>query len=143
MLPFYYTQIDKVPLTTNGKVNRRALPDPTEMGIAISTDFVAATTDLEVQLLEIFQDLLDYPEIGIRHDFFDLGGDSVIAIQIISRINDLFEIEFPIPRFFDSPTIEGLSTVVEEIMMAEIDELDEEEFWFASEDNSTTILIHV
>jgi len=60
-------------------------------------------------------------------DFFDLGGDSVIAIQTINRINELYEIEFPIPRFFESPTIEGLSNIIEEILMADIDGLDEEE----------------
>ena len=127
MLPTYFTQIEEIPLTTNGKTDRGALPDPTQMGPDLSTDFVAPTTDVELRLQEIFQELLQLPEIGINHDFFDLGGDSISAIQTMTRINELYEIEFPIPRFFNSPTIGGLANLIEEILLAEIDELDEEE----------------
>ncbi|MFK7805123.1 MAG: phosphopantetheine-binding protein, partial [Anaerolineae bacterium] len=117
----------EIPLTTNGKIDRKALPNPTQGGASLTAEYVEPESELEIQLAEVWQSLLEQPQIGINHDFFDLGGDSVSAIQTITHINQLYEIEFPIPRFFDSPTISGLAEVIEEILMAEIDDLDDEE----------------
>ncbi|MEM8857680.1 MAG: amino acid adenylation domain-containing protein, partial [Chloroflexota bacterium] len=127
MMPSYFTQLEKVPLTTNGKVDRKALPDPTHTKPLIDVEYVGATSEIEEWLIEVWEEYLQLPQIGVNHDFFDLGGDSVTAIQTITQINQQFEIDFPIPRFFDSSTVAGVTEVIEEIIMAELEGMDEDE----------------
>ena len=98
MMPSLFVHLEELPLTTNGKVDRKALPDPEFTGNL--DQYEGPRNDLERQICDIWQNLLNIEQVGIHDDFFRLGGDSIISIQAISRmqragyvctIKDLFE----------------------------------------------------
>ncbi|MGD8650023.1 MAG: SDR family NAD(P)-dependent oxidoreductase, partial [Desulfobacterales bacterium] len=93
----------------------------------LSTPYVAPTTETEKILVEMWESLLGFESIGVQDNFFDLGGHSLLAMQVISRIQNTFDIAFPLNSFFDATTIAKLAKAVEEILIAELDELSEEE----------------
>ena len=86
MLPAHYIQLDSFPLTSNGKINRKALPDPLELELATGAEYVAPRNEVESILSGIFEEVLRRQPVGIREDFFVLGGDSIKSIQIVSRM---------------------------------------------------------
>ena len=93
----------------------------------LSTPYVAPATETEEILVEMWESLLGFESIGVQDNFFDLGGHSLLAMQVVSRILSTFDIAFPLDFFFDAPTIAKLALVVEKILIAELDELSEEE----------------
>ena len=93
----------------------------------LSIPYVSPTTEAEQILVEIWEGLLGIEPIGVNDNFFDLGGHSLLATQVISRIQSTFDIAFPLDFFFDAPTVAKLALVVEKILIAELDELSEEE----------------
>ncbi|HJQ69040.1 MAG TPA: amino acid adenylation domain-containing protein [Blastocatellia bacterium] len=114
MLPSSFMFLDDLPLTSNGKVDRRALPAPDRSAADLGAGFVAPGTLIEEALAAIWSELLGLEKIGINNDFFDLGGHSLLASQVVSRVRDIFQIELPLRRFFLSPTISGLAAAVVE-----------------------------
>ncbi|MNW26216.1 Linear gramicidin synthase subunit B [compost metagenome] len=87
MIPLAFVPMDSLPLTANGKVDRRALPAPV-WAADEGNDYVAPTTETEIKLAEIWQQVLAVPKVGTRDNFFELGGDSILSIQIVSRANE-------------------------------------------------------
>jgi non-ribosomal peptide synthase protein (TIGR01720 family) len=85
MIPALWVELEALPLTTNGKVDRRALPDPELSGVQ-RDGYVAPETAVEKMLAVIWEDLLKVARVGIKDNFFELGGDSIITIQVVSRI---------------------------------------------------------
>ncbi|UHA74537.1 non-ribosomal peptide synthetase [Paenibacillus sp. 481] len=114
MVPSYFVQLEQMPLTPNGKVDRKALPAP-EGDVPIGTDYAAPRTEAEQALVSIWQDVLGVQNVGIRHNFFELGGDSIKAIQVSSR---LFQAGFKLEmkNLFKYPTIEQLSVHVQAVI---------------------------
>ena len=93
MIPTAVVHMDKLPLTLNGKLDRKALPDP----VLGDTDaYIAPRNELESKLCDIFADVLglEVSTIGINHDFFKLGGDSIVSIQLVSRIRQNLNINY-------------------------------------------------
>ncbi|WP_342332930.1 amino acid adenylation domain-containing protein [Pedobacter sp. FW305-3-2-15-E-R2A2] len=88
MVPSHYVQLDSLPLNASGKTDRKALPDPEGMGMASGVAYVAPRTEIEEKLAAIWSEVLNTPKarIGIHDSFFDLGGDSIKSIQIVSRL---------------------------------------------------------
>ncbi len=127
MMPSFFTQLEEMPLTTSKKINRQALPEPAKGEFNLDEGVDEPASDLEIQLAETWKTNLNLPTIGRSHNFFDVGGDSILAVQAIMQINREYEIDFPIPRFFDSPTIKDVALIIEEILLAEIESMDEEE----------------
>lgn len=109
MVPSAFVFLKALPLTPNGKVDRKALPDPEADRRDASTEFVEAGTPVEVQLAAIWQEVLNLERVGIHDNFFDLGGDSLLAIQVISRVRTALKVELPIFSLFDAPTIAKLA----------------------------------
>ncbi|MCR8984709.1 amino acid adenylation domain-containing protein [Brevibacillus laterosporus] len=113
MIPTFYMTLPKLPLTTNGKVDRKALPLP-------STDeqygkqYVAPTNETQELLAKIFADVLGIDRIGIQDNFFELGGDSINAIQIVARLGN-YQLKADINQIFLYPTIEELSLYVKQM----------------------------
>jgi len=112
MIPAQWVAMETLPLTSNGKVDRKALPDP-EMSEVLSNQFVAPRNDFEKAVAVIWQDLLDVEEVGIHDNFFELGGDSIIIIQIVSRARRA-GYEFQVSDVFTCQTIAGLSSLVDQ-----------------------------
>ncbi|AIQ12433.1 non-ribosomal peptide synthetase [Paenibacillus durus] len=107
MVPAYIMQLDQLPLTPNGKVDRKALPVP-EVGVNTEYGYDAPTNNVEKHLLSIWQDILKTDKIGINHHFFEVGGHSLKAAALISRIHKEMGVEVPLRQVFITPTIKGL-----------------------------------
>ncbi len=113
MVPAAYVMLDAIPLTLNGKADRNALPAPDMAGVAKET-FVAPCNEIEGILAGIWSEVLRLDRIGIHDNFFNLGGHSLLATQVIGRMREVFEIEIPLRNLFQSPTVAGLASYVEE-----------------------------
>ncbi|MEO5330728.1 MAG: amino acid adenylation domain-containing protein [Magnetococcus sp. YQC-5] len=109
MIPQHFIQLDALPLTANGKVDRHALPRPVSLDPAALGVTVTPRTPTEQIMADIWGERLNLPQMGIHHNFFDLGGHSLLAIQIISQIRDRLGVELPVRLFFQHPTIAELA----------------------------------
>jgi len=127
MAPSAYVVLDALPLTANGKIDRKALPAPDRSRTSMETEFAAPSNEVEIAVAEIWQDILGYEQVGIYDNFFELGGHSLMATQMVSRLREMFEVEVPLQKVFEMPTVARLAVLVEEIIMAEIEALSEEE----------------
>ncbi|HVI70367.1 MAG TPA: AMP-binding protein, partial [Pyrinomonadaceae bacterium] len=87
MIPASFMQLEELPLTANGKLDRRALPDPGHQRPALETERVGPSTPVEETLVRIWSEVLGLNEVGIHDNFFELGGDSILSIQIVARAN--------------------------------------------------------
>ncbi len=114
MVPSAIVTLDAIPLTANGKIDRRALPSP-EPGVnRDDTSVVTARTHVEKQLSEIWEDLFKLPRVGVADNFFDLGGHSIMAVQMMARVARVFGKQLPLNALFESPTIERLAKHIED-----------------------------
>jgi amino acid adenylation domain-containing protein len=125
MIPSRIVKLEQMPLTPNGKVDRKRLPEP---GVEQrGREYEEPRTDVEKAIAEMCEELLGVERVGINDDFFELGGHSLLAMQLISRVRERFSIDLPLQRLFISPNIENLAVLVEEAILASSDpeELDQ------------------
>ena len=115
MIPAAFVTLDELPLNANGKVDRHALPPPGQERPDLDEAFLSPSNEIEEILAEIWSELLDFEQVSVDDNFFDLGGHSLLGTQLISRIRNAFRIELPLRRLFESPTIAGLAQAVEEM----------------------------
>ncbi|MCC5835970.1 MAG: amino acid adenylation domain-containing protein, partial [Opitutales bacterium] len=113
MVPALYRVLESMPLTPNGKIDRRALPDPGSDPIPVAISCTPARNPTEAILVEIWQEVLQLSNIGVDNNFFDLGGHSLMATRIISRIRRRFDVELPFRTLFDDPTIARLAVFID------------------------------
>ena len=121
MVPQAWARLEALPLTPNGKIDRKALtaPDVTDHG----STYVAPETAVEEMLVEVWQEVLGLERIGVEDSFFDLGGHSLKATQVLTRVEELFGVDLPVRALLESPTITGLA---EAIAMALLEDADED-----------------
>jgi amino acid adenylation domain-containing protein len=100
MLPAYFVQLEVMPLTANGKIDRKSLPDPEGLGLTSGAEYVAPHNDLEEKVIEIWEMVLGQKNIGMNDDFFDLGGFSMRAIGLIAEYNKSFNVRLTIQEVF-------------------------------------------
>lgn len=115
MVPSFFVKLDRIPLTTNGKVDRRALPAPERRGQRVEQDYVKPATDTEQRIAAIWGEFLRLERVGARDDFFELGGQSLIATQILARMSDLFSVELPLSSLIKNPTVGSQAQLIEMI----------------------------
>ncbi|HBV14238.1 non-ribosomal peptide synthetase [Chryseobacterium carnipullorum] len=108
MIPRLWVKLDEMPLTSNGKLDRKALPDIDSSALS-SKDYVAPRTETEKRLVEIWQELLKIEKVGIHDNFFELGGHSLLAFKIVTHINTIFDTDMRIALLFEFPTISQLA----------------------------------
>lgn len=114
MIPSSFVYLDSFPLTNNGKVDRQALPEAS-LDFHDEDLFVAPRNAIEKTLSQIWEELLTINKVGINDNFFDLGGHSLLATQIVSRINQQFNLDLPLRYLFELPTIAQLSSVIDKL----------------------------
>jgi amino acid adenylation domain-containing protein len=122
MVPGAFVFLEAMPLTPNGKIDRRALRAPDSSRREQEDNFVAPNTPTEEILAAIWAEVLGLQQVGINDNFFELGGHSLLATQIISRIREAFSIELPLRYLFEAPTIASLSQAIETAREAESQE---------------------
>jgi amino acid adenylation domain-containing protein len=127
MVPSAFLPLDALPLTANGKLDRRALPEPGSERPELVTGFQGADTPTEQALVEIWADLLKLDRIGVTDNFFDLGGHSLLVTQVVTRIRQRFGVSVGVGTFFNQPTVREIAENVEEAILAEIEEMSETE----------------
>jgi thioesterase domain-containing protein len=111
MVPSAFVTLKEMPLTQNGKVDRRALPAPNTEGLA-EKEYVAPRDALEMELTKIWESVLGLKSIGIRDDFFELGGHSLLAVRVFGQIGKVIDVDLPLSILFQAPTIELLAAVL-------------------------------
>ncbi|MHA4812672.1 non-ribosomal peptide synthetase, partial [Flavitalea flava] len=117
MVPSLFVQLDQLPLTGNGKIDRKGLPDP-DVSSQIYNNYMAPVTEIELKLAEIWKDLLSLERVGIHDNFFELGGHSLLATRVISAIKKDFLLSLPIRILFEFNTINDLGKYLELELLA-------------------------
>ena len=112
MVPAQLVRLDAMPLTQNGKVDRKALPAPTAAEPFADSASVGPRNDIERTLADVWSRLLNRSSVGIHDDFFEIGGHSLLAIKAISRIRDEFGVSFKVEEFFENSTVASLAALV-------------------------------
>lgn len=112
MIPSAIVLIDAVPLTLNGKVDYRELPDWDDSKAQIRRAFVAPRNLVELHVAEIWQDVLNVRPIGATDDFFELGGHSMLGLRVSARVFEKFGYELPLSAFFDGGTVEHVASLI-------------------------------
>jgi amino acid adenylation domain-containing protein len=122
MIPSLFVSLDQLPLTPNGKIDRKALPDPEP----VIREYTPPRNATEADLASIWSAVLRADKIGVYDNFFDMGGYSLLAIQVISRARESFGVDLPVRRLFDNPTIAEMALAIEDARMTadEIAETD-------------------
>ena len=112
MAPSLFVALPFIPLTTNGKVDLAALPAATS-GQASGREYVAPRTPVEEMLAGIWSEVLGAELVGVNDNFFELGGHSLLAAQVLTRLREVFKIDFPLAGLFEAPTIADLAARIE------------------------------
>jgi hypothetical protein len=121
MVPSAFVTLEKLPLSPNGKVDRRTLPAPGDGDVAAAVEFVAPRTPTEELVAKAWTDVLRNKKIGVNDNFFDLGGHSLLATQVMSRINQNTGADLSVRVIFEHPTIAGLSAAITQSQLKSID----------------------
>ncbi|WP_010494699.1 non-ribosomal peptide synthetase [Paenibacillus elgii] len=111
MVPSFFVQLEEMPLTPNGKIDRQALPAP-EGIVPTGAEYAAPRTPTEAKLAELWQEVLGVPSVGIRDNFFELGGHSLRAMRLAAHIQKEMDVNMPLQEVFAAPTIEQLAVVI-------------------------------
>ena len=122
MVPSSFVVLDRIPLTSNGKVDYRALPSPDPDAARRMTGGPRVpSTPAEKALAQIWCEVLNLRSIGVDDNFFELGGHSLLATRIVSRVRNTWMVEMPFASIFEHPTVGGMATVLERILTAELE----------------------
>ncbi|CAH1202646.1 Tyrocidine synthase 3 [Paenibacillus plantiphilus] len=114
MLPAHFVQLDSLPLSPNGKINRKALPAPIGGELETGTPFVAPRTVTEAQVAALWQEALGVERIGVLDSFFTLGGHSLTAIALLAAMHKASGVEVPLRLLFETPTVEAVACYIDE-----------------------------
>ncbi|AIG26780.1 non-ribosomal peptide synthetase [Brevibacillus laterosporus] len=126
MVPTFFIQLDSLPLTANGKVDRRALPEPDSVHVP-DRPFEPPISELEQRLADIWGNVLQVERIGRNDHFFERGGHSIRATTVISRIQKEFGVKVPLSAFFQKPTLQELADCLEQILQQQKEENSSDE----------------
>jgi len=111
-IPARFAVLDALPLTANGKVDRVSLEKLNCQNVSLSTEYTAAQSELETELAAIWAETLQVERVGVDDDFFDMGGNSLKAVQVLGRIRRRFRAVLPMGAFLENPTIRGLGALI-------------------------------
>lgn len=115
MVPAYFVELSAMPLTANGKINRKALPSPEGLNIASKAAYIAPRNKTEQALAKIWEELFKRENIGINDNFLDLGGHSLLAIRLSAMIQQKLSANVSLSVIFDQPTVAGLAQAIQPV----------------------------
>ncbi|MCY1045881.1 amino acid adenylation domain-containing protein [Corallococcus sp. bb12-1] len=118
MIPAFFVLLTAMPLTASGKLDRRSLPAPDPATSAPTKPFVAPRSATEQAVSEVWMKALRLQRVGVHDDFFELGGDSLLATQVASRIRESLRLDLSLERMFQAPTIAGLAEYLDTLTWA-------------------------
>lgn len=111
MVPSFFIPVDKIPLTANGKIDRKALPLPQSLQ-GKNKKIDPPANDTEALLLDIWKEVLETDAIGVNDDFFELGGHSIKAVKVTAQIHRQLNVMIRLGDFFENPTVRQLAEVI-------------------------------
>jgi len=114
MIPSVFMFLREFPLAPNGKLDRKSLPEPDYCRPELETPYVAPSTPFEIELANIWAELLGLNRVGIHDNFFDLGGHSLTATRVVSRVIKKFQSEIPLQSLFVAPTVAEMAAIIEQ-----------------------------
>lgn len=114
MVPSTFTVLERFPLTPNGKIDRKRLPDPGEQSTVAPASYSAPQTALELQLTKLWERILQRQQVGINENFFEIGGHSLLAARMFVQLEALTGRRLPLATLFEAPTIEQLAALLED-----------------------------
>jgi amino acid adenylation domain-containing protein len=120
MVPSTITTLEKFPLTDNGKVDRKALPEPDGSRPELSRAYVAPESPVEEALASIWREVLGVDRVGVDDDFFDLGGHSLLAVGMLARVYDMLGLELYLGQVFETSTIRELAAAITDQMLGDV-----------------------
>ncbi|TCP59165.1 amino acid adenylation domain-containing protein [Tumebacillus sp. BK434] len=115
MVPSAFVVMEKLPLTHNGKLERKALPVPEQVRSGLDADYKAPRTPVEEIVTGMWAQVLGFEQVGIDDNFFELGGHSLLATQVVTRMRNTFKIDLPVRTIFQTPTVAQLAEKIEEL----------------------------
>jgi acyl carrier protein len=124
MIPGMFKRLETMPLTNNGKTDKNALRSLNRAQLDADVPYSAPRNDIEELLSEIWQDVLQMKKVGIFDNFITLGGHSLAAIRISTRINEELRLDLPLNKIFELPTIAEYSSFIEQTLLQLMDEED-------------------
>jgi amino acid adenylation domain-containing protein len=127
MLPATFVSLQALPIGSSGKVDRSALPAPTDENTLREEIFLGPRTPTEQRVAAIVASLLGLKQVGVKDNFFYLGGNSLFGTQVIARLRDAFNVDISLLKLFDHPTVADLAAEVERLLVAKLDAMSEEE----------------
>jgi hypothetical protein len=144
MVPSAFFKVEQMPLTPSGKLDRKSLP---QCGTPIKTDiqYTAPGNDLEHQLANYWAEILKLEKIGIHHNFFEMGGDSLRGNLLLARINNRFNVGTAIKDLFDAPTIREFTKVLSRSKAKKytpITPVEKKEYYFATSAQKRLFILH-
>jgi amino acid adenylation domain-containing protein len=118
MIPTHFIEAKQIPLTPNGKIDKKALSE-LDRTIGIGTEYVAPTNEVEKNLAAMWSEILEKDRVGIDDNFFDLGGQSLIAMRLMSMIKEVFNVKVPLTAFFQVSTVKAIAGLILETQSRE------------------------
>jgi amino acid adenylation domain-containing protein len=115
MIPSWFILLEKMPLTENGKIDRKRLPPPDDTLAEQLNRFVEPKTSTEKELVAIFQEVLGRGRISVKENFFELGGHSLKMLKVISKIQERFHVRLDVATFFQSPSVVSLAKFIDAV----------------------------
>lgn len=144
MIPAHFVKLEKFPLTNNGKINKKLLPKPTK-DIEEDLYFEEPTNEIEAKLVEMWKDILSLDKVSINDNFFEVGGHSLRATILISRICKEFRVDIPLHEVFEKPTIKELSKYIDssdKVKYLAIEKAEEREYYPVSSEQKRMYILN-
>jgi acyl carrier protein len=114
MIPSHFVQMERLPLTPSGKIDRKKLPEPEGLGMSTGIAYQAPTTEIEEKLVSVWEELLGREQIGIKDDFFKAGGHSLKAMRLTSLIHQTFNVRLELKSIFANPVLQQQAQLIQQ-----------------------------